>query len=333
EGYLDRLRRFARGPGAPGSVRRLVGLLEASLFELARHGGRQRLQEILMVLGELQQVVGASRAARDAGLRPMPALSYRWVREADDRSDEFRVAAALAGIHAEGMPMRCHVAPVSPDEKKGRRWDPESTLAVWSGGGLIPNLLRVLERRILEAERRDLDVKLFGGRPQADLSAVMAFLKGSGGRARIDDRRIGRLLAGLAFVHSPVILPDRERASPPVPAAFAALKPLFAERSTLQKAELLGSEAPLPLPGTVVANLVAGRSQEAVSGAWHRLRVAGLALPKHPAEPPSAAGLDGRRLAAALMVPLRSEDLVRLIGRITIPDKNSEASSGAAEAV
>lgn len=334
EGYLDRLRRFARGPGAPGSVRRLVGLLEGSLFELARHGGRQRLQEILMILGELQQVVGASRAARDAGLRPVPALSYRWVREADDRSDEFRVAAALAGLYAEGVeaiPMRCHVAPV--DRRDRRRWAPDSSLAVWSGGDLVSDLIRVLERRLLEAERLDLKAKPFGGRLQADLSAVMTFLRGGTGRARIDDRRISRLLAGLAFVRSPVSLQGRGRPGPPVPGAFTVLKPLFVDESGLERAQLLPKGASLPLPGAVVANLVAGRSQEAVSTAWHRLRVAGLALPKHPAGPPSAAGLDGRRLAASLMIPLRSEDFVRLLGRITIDDRSSEASSRAVEAV
>lgn len=323
DGYLESLRRFARGAGAPGSVRRLVGLLEGSLFELARHGGSRRLQEILMTLGELQQVVGASRAARDAGVRPLPALSYQWVRDADDGSDELRVAAALAGLHGDRMPMRCHLAPVDPRDKP-RRWAPESSLTVWGSGELVPNLLRVLERRLLEAVRRDLKAKPFGGAPAADTPAVVNFLHGAAGRGRIDDRRIARLLAGLAFVRSPKFLKDRQRPDPPVPAAFAVLKPLFVEPSVLQEAGLLSRDSSLPLPGAVVANLAAGHTQRAVDLAWHRLRVAGVSLPRYPAIPPSAAGFSGARLAAALMIPLNERDVARILKRLTIDDHRRE---------
>jgi CRISPR-associated protein Csx17 len=314
DGYLDRLRRFSRSNEAPGSVRRLVALLEGALFELARHGGRYRLQEVLMTLGELQRVVGTSPAARDA-VPPVPALSHHWVRQADDGSHEFRLAAALAGLHAQNLPMRCHVAPVSPGEGS-RHWEPESRLAVWGAGDLVSNLGRALERRLLEAERQDQDRKPFGGQPPVDLAAVGAFL-----RAETDDRRIARLLGGLAFVRSPESLPDRRAAAPPVPAAFAALKPLFVADSLLRYLEIIGSEGRLPLPAAVAANLLAGRVQDAVNIAWQRLRVAGVALPRYPVAPPAASGLSGRRLAAALMVPLRTGDLARLSHQITIPPK------------
>jgi CRISPR-associated protein Csx17 len=325
-GYLDRLRRFSRLNEAPGSVRRLVALLEGALFDLAHRGGRHRLQEVLMTLGELQRVVGTSPAARDA-VPPVPALSHQWVRQADDATHEFRLAAALAGLHAPNLPMRCHLAPVALGEGS-RRWEPESRLAVWGTGDLVSNLGRVLERRLLEAERQDHDRKLFGGQPQADLAAVGAFL-----RADTDDRRIARLLGGLAFVRSPDSLPDRQVAAMPVPAAFAALKPLFVADSLLRYLDVIGPETAIPLPAAVAANLLAGRVQDAVNMAWQRLQVAGAPLPRYPVVAPASVGLSGRRLAAALMVPLHTGDLARLVRQITVtPKQEPEDTTSAARA-
>jgi CRISPR-associated protein Csx17 len=326
DGYLERLRRFSRSTEAPSSVRRLVALLEGALFEFARRGGRYRLQEVLISLGELQRVVGASPTARDT-VPPMPALSHEWAREADDYSHEFRLAAALAGLHTQDLPMRCHLTPVSLKEGS-RRWEPESRLAVWGAGDLVSNLGRVLERRLLEAERQDQHRKPFGGQPPADLAAVGAFL-----RAETDDRRIARLLGGLAFVRSPESLPDRRAAVPPVPAAFAALKHLFVADSLLRYLKLIGSEGRLPLPAAVAANLFAGRVQEAMDLAWQRLRIAGVALPTYPVGPPAALGLSGQRLAAALLVPLRTGDLGRLFRQITVtPEQEPENRAAAAPA-
>lgn len=321
-GYLERLGRFSRSKEASSSIRRLVSLLEGALFDLARHGGRRRLQEVLMVLGELQQVVGTSPTARDR-IRPLPALSHQWVRDADDGTHEFRLAAALAGLHAPGLPMRCHLAPVSPEEGTRRRWEPESRLAVWGAGDLVSNLGRVLERRLLEAERRDLQQKPFGGQPPADVAAVAAFLRGD-----TDDRRIARLVGGLAFTRSPESLPERPRVATPVPAAFAVLKPLFVADSLLQFLDLVAAGVRIPLPSAVAASLLAGHVDDALATAWRRLRVAGADLPRYPMTAPAAAGLSGRRLAAALMIPLRTADLGRLVRQVTLPSKQEIEEPG-----
>ncbi len=306
--YLDRLRSYARRDEAPGSVRRLVRSLETGLFELARHGGALRLQEVLAVLGDLQRVVGRSPAAR-AVVPPVPFLSERWAEAADDFTDEYRIAAALAGLYAPGMPMRVHLAPLTPGDRP-RHWDPESRLTVWSEGDLLANLAHVLERRLLEADRRELRSKPFAGWPRADLAAVGAFLSGA-----TDDRRIGRLLGGLAFVHLPSKLPLRIQRSEPIPGAFAVLKPLFVDESELADARFLPAGARLPLTTDLVANLATGTGGGlafALSQAWRRLRIAGAILPRYPSKAPAPVGLSPRRLAAALMVPLRKTELGNL---------------------
>ena len=48
--------------------------------------------------------------------------------------------------------------------------------------------------------------------------------------------------------------------------------------------------------------------------AWRRLRASGIRLPSYPRRPPAAIGVDGPRLAAALLIPLAPGELTRLFG-------------------
>jgi CRISPR-associated protein Csx17 len=324
DGFLERVRRLGRRPEAPARIRQLVGRLEAALFELARHGERVHVQETLGLLGILQRVVGRNRSAREAVPTPLPQLSERWVLEADDGSDEFRVAAALAGLHAAALPMRAHLAPIKPG-RAADAWDPGSSVAVWGPGPLVPNLLKVLNRRLTATERRqpegqraETGAKCFDGFAPADLSAVLAFLA-----AETDDARIGRLVEGLALVRLPRELSPRNPQADPVPAGLAVLRPFFAPDESLRALGILPSgEARLPLPRRLVALLAAGRLDEALLIAWRRLRLAGVRLPPFPREPPSGGPVDARRLLAALLVPLGPSALVALVRRLLAPDEN-----------
>lgn len=115
----------------------------------------------------------------------------------------------------------------------------------------------------------------------------------------------------------PEHLPEARNEQAPVPAAFAVLKPLFVSNATVQQTFGLPADRTLPLPQPIVRWLVTGRGDEAVAYAWRRLRIAGIALPKGAA-PPRVAGIDGARLLAALMIPLRQGD-VRQLGRQLAP--------------
>jgi CRISPR-associated protein Csx17 len=320
-GWLERLRRFGRSEHAPNRIRRLVRQLEDALFNLAQRGERETIQNILCLLGEIDQSIGVSAKGREAVL-PMPWLRHPdWVRKADDGSHEFHIAVALAGIAADKLPMRSHLAPVAADSLT---WEPGSKLTVWGGGGLCGNLARVLERRLLEADRLGLTDKPLEGTttfPRADLAAVNAFLA-----RETDDDRIARLLGGLVCV-KPLPESVEERTDPdndfPAPAAFGVLKPMFTRNSILQRVFNLPEDAGLPLPKRIPRLLLTGNSKdvnEALEHAWRRMRIAGIEIPKD-SEAPQAAGIDGARLLAALMIPLRHGDL-RRISRLLAPSQN-----------
>lgn len=323
--FLDSVRRLARRGEAPARTRQLVHRLEAALFEMARRGDRQHIQESLGLLGTLQRVLGTSKAAREAILLPAPRLNERWALAADDGSDEFRIAAALAGIRAPGLPMRVHLAAIKPG-RRSDTWDPGSTLAVWGPGPLIPNLARLLDRRLLAsehmpagAEREEQGDKPFGGVNPSDLRAVLAFLCGA-----TDDERIARLLQGLALVEVKMSrLPSRDSATEePAPAALAILEPFFTPDGLLRRLEVLPTrESRLPLPHRLVALLAAGQIDPALREAWRRLRLGGLRVPSSPPGPPSGEILDARqrqRLLAALLVPLDARAIQYLAQRLTV---------------
>jgi CRISPR-associated protein Csx17 len=308
-GYLDRLRRFARSDSASGRIKQLARVLEDKLFALTRwRSSPGDLQAILSTLGSLQYTAGISAKACE-DIPPIPSLSGRWVTMADDKSDEYRIACALASLWAPDMPMRAHLAPV---DLRSNAWlNQNGKLFVWGSGRLVANLVRVLERRLLEAARRGFKDKPLDGALPADLAAVLAFLTGA-----TDDNRISRMLTGLVLTTMPDDLPDRHSPDHHVPAGFSVLTPLFTTDRLLRWLGFLPADARLPLPLEIVAKLSAGQADDAVRLAWKRLRIAELGLPSFPHRSPSAKGMDGPRLAAALLIPLRAGDVGRLCRRL-----------------
>lgn len=309
-GFLDRLRRYARTEHCPADLQGLTRRLEDQLFALTRRAEPRGLQSILALLGRIQRAVGLSAKARKAGVPPVPLLSEGWAAKADDGSPEFRIALALASLHADGLPMRVHLAPVD-GRKPG--WHPEGRLVVWGEGPIERNLIAVLERRLLAAEQQGAKDKPLRHTAAAGLEDVALFL-----RRGADDARIADLLGGLALVHIPRRPGPRDIAAV-IPAAYRVLKPFFATDDSLRYLELLPTEGRLPLSGELVAKLKSGRIDDALGVAWRRLRIAGVLLPKHPTASPCGTGLDGPRLLATLLIPIPSADLARMVRSIVSP--------------
>ena len=107
-GWLDRVRRVCRNDEGPGAARQAVKRLEDALFDLvAPAGPSDAVEEALVAIGHVAAWLAVSPKGRQAVGTPPPVLSPTWMRQADDGSAEFRIAAALAGL---GLP-----APAPPD--------------------------------------------------------------------------------------------------------------------------------------------------------------------------------------------------------------------------
>ncbi len=348
--WLSRVRRLVRAKGTPVRARTAVKKLEDALFSMS--GARVNPRSVHSALGALGDLVGWLKNNKGAhGVPPPPRLSYKWVRKADDKTPEYRIAAALASLgwptgeyprqdvlsedeaprtetvvesatSRKRIALATHVAPVSAETipKKRRIWDAQNeTKVVWGAGGLESNLIAVLQRRLIdEAIAAPFDADAPGG--LADLEAFLA--------PDFDDVRCARLLRGLVWAQ-PARLPFvKNSPRPVVPFAYAALKPIFAPATNLERLVENGlissnSNPPIPIPPGLIARLQSGRVEEAVRLALARARASGIACPfvNHRIQQTERIG---RRLAAALLIPLDMFGLKTLMERAYPTEKENE---------
>ena len=234
---------------------------------------------------------------------------------------------------------------LEPLERRGQRCN-------WRGGDSPPpvrwrstelagNLSAVLERRLLAEASPDGRDSPLQSRYGVSLPIVAAWLKGV-----LDDRRIEELIWGLALVNH---MKSRVRGLPrasidpacrvPLPRAYALLKllflphPLHGPKSAQDRWRFTehGEEGIRIRPELSILPLLrANRTPDACQLAYRRLWASGLApLPGvRPRGRPSASwwsqaelsvsGVEGVRLAGALLIPLQAEEtdaLARLVLR------------------
>ena len=379
--WLGQARRFGRGDTQPAAVRSAVKCLEDSLFELlAPDCSRRSVSAALGAIGRLGSWLSVSAKGKEI-VAPPPLLSREWMLRADDGTPEFRIASALAGLgiapatsgedsrSAETQsgsfrapPMAAHLAPLTngPGDRfegttffrghwlrKRRTWasDNSPPTVVWGHGGLVANMIAVLERRLVETSVRGLADKPLGSASFAQLSDVAAFLTGD-----FDDARCSHLLAGMVWAQ-PAWLPAKERGSAPsqitLPFAYAALKPILSTNEVLARAGAIATEGSMPIPPGLVGQLRAGGQRQdgratdrAVRTAFSRARSSGLPSPYDPIQ--SGGGISrlhsGRigvgirpdRLTAAMLIPISNLGLASLLRRAypgTIPDIATTHSS------
>lgn len=303
--WLERFRRFGSDADTAVRFESLSNRLENRLFAFAgKRPGKTDVQAILILLGEIQAALSSSKKAQET-VRPVPRLSERWVIACDDDSPAFRIAKSLAGLHGTGdepLPLRAQLFPVH------RRFDqwltPEAgekhRLCDETQGRLIDTLPAYLERRLWLAERLDMPDKPLDSAAGATLADIVEFLADDG-----MDARIAALLPGLVLCDIPNDI-DRSAGEGAVPAAFALIKLALEPERKLRSLGLLPEGQHLPAPRGMLAQLGAGnQGNRAVTLAWRRLRSSGLSPLFTPSALPRLSGVDPRRAAAALMIPLR----------------------------
>ncbi len=234
-------------------------------------------------------------------------------------------------------PMASHLAPLDEEAflHRGslggrRRWadGDKPPTKVWGAGPLVPNLIAVLERRLVDASIRGLADKPLPSATAASLVDVAAFLS-----ADFDDARCAALLAGLVWARPARLRRVHQQARPvPVPFAYAALKPVFTTDAALCAVGVLPATARMPVPPGLLAGLRAGGSSSdgratdaAARQALARARASGLPSPFGAGRGTSrearsgsgrmGAGIRADRLAAALLIPIGAGGLAALIKR------------------
>lgn len=329
--WLRDFRRLGRANGS-ARVQSLVRRLEDALFALTSAPTGHvapAVQRVLILLGEIQRYLATSPAARKA-CPPVPALSEQWIALAEDGSTEFSLAAALASLYARGgdkpgeplrrtMLMRSHLAPERYERGRFMWDDSVRHQVIWGAGTLENNLIDVLRRRLIEFERAELADKPFESTRAAPLANVAAWLGGE-----LDSRRLAALVPGLMLARIPRGPQTRIDESLPLPAAYRLLKPFFCTDAQLRRAGLLLADGRLPASADLVRRLMAGQTGGVLETALRRLRVHGLDIALAGLGRGAADFPDGRRLLAALFVPVGDADLRHLLPRPVLHNGNEQ---------
>jgi len=309
-GWLKQVHIAAQSKEVSTALRAAVAQFDAAVIAMTQQADRAAVEKVLRQLGCIESLCASSPKIREA-FGPVPTLSYEWVRRADDGTPEFRIALALAGLSLRGerdgknvyLGIRPHLAPVTFDAFD---WDSNAYLACWSAGTLEHNLATVFHRRRIEAAHMNAEGELLRSRTGAKLKDVQCFLAEG-----TNDRRITELLWALACTKlDEFVAPKSQDTAAPTP-AYALLKPLFTSESALRHLDWLQPDCTLRLPAQIPARLAADDTATALELAWRRLRALGVKLPGM--EPPTAVGIRGPRLLAALMIPLTFAETGRLL--------------------
>ncbi len=323
---LDEFMASLRGMTRPGSrstggeaLRGAVRRIETAMLQYAALGGRARLLEVLLAASHAELTVARRPGLRPRGFpRPLGGLTLRWAEACDDGTAEFELAAAVASLRpsadAKGpRELRTHLEPVV---RAGRTWEWSDELphdVVWTGRDVMRDLGAVLERRLIDAKRQGTDPGL-DGYVRASPRSIAALLEDE-----IDLVRLARLVEALALIDwraareaRPVLALERRELRGIFPDAYAVMKLILLGRPI----RIGGEEVEVPPDLTVLGLLQAGQVWEATLRAARRLRAArvnakGFRRLRGPSPVPPNPGL-GRRLLAALLVPVRERALVNL---------------------
>jgi len=345
---------------APSRFGSALRRIDSAVFDYCRYGEEQ-FSSIVCALGRAEREVASGetfRIDRSTGrtkVPPLTGLSSNWIEAANDGSPEFRLALSLASMtefdrEQKVGPLRANLE--SFDWTRGKRadWATKDRRVVWNSADLATNLTSVLARRLMDATRLGCARLPLESRYTAPLDAVAAFLTGDLNGQPMNDERLEELLWGLMLVDhraEQVELQTRNFAVSPLPRAYALLKLLFLPAPVALDRNANGHVQSVvfahdgqdgltikPEP-QIVSLLQSGRPKsvgEACRIAARRLRASGITPLPHRTSGGSSrdvdweevgSGLNGRRLAAALLFPLASRSLTTLFNLVARPASES----------
>ena len=308
DSWLETLRGRAAADRAPATVRRAVQNLEDSILALCRQG-RSRLLGVLVATGHCERALAKSiKWTLESFVPPCPRLPIAWLRDTDEDSAEYRLAASLASLQAPLL--RSHIEQIAP-LGGAKVWFEAlaSNDVVWSEGELPRALNAIMHRRILAATREGSSLRPLCRRT-ASLMDVASFIDG-----QVDDSRLSDLVWALSLLDWTQDIPratpsQREGYAPD--ASYALLKLCF-----------VGSpvrDVSVPVNAEIHRRAAGGDGLRATESAIRRLRGSGLVPAVRAGIPMSRQAAE--RTAASLLFPLSSRSIVELTEmlHIRVPD-------------
>jgi CRISPR-associated protein Csx17 len=249
---------------------------------LAPDADSARVREMMAALGRLLRWIAMST---NLGLPAQVLPAARWLDAcgfAEDHS--VRIAAALASISAREV------------GRITENLSASSKRYAWRGSNLPERLISVLDRRLKDARALEVEVNPVRGGCTIDPGEATLFIEGS-----VDDDLIEDLLFAFTTLDWVTFKTPKHRSAEVLP-TYAVLKCLFLAGAI----EAEGEPKRLPADRRILSLLAADDISRATKIAVGRLRIAGL----NPLDTGYAGGVDPRRLAASLLIPVWQRKLL-----------------------
>ncbi len=309
------------------------------------------LREKINSSGRVSFIPALSSSTWDAALRGFG--------RDDPEFEIARALASITGHERQPNNKKSEAEPflgsLVPLKRKGRDWilptkpEPPSAQAVWSGNDLCFDLAAILARRHLDSTKDERPALV--GRRTASLKNILAFLRGE-----LDDRRIARLVMGLSLIDwqnsSETDDEPRERNESagedewePIPLPYAALRSMIEvgidvkQKSPREDATSRGPSARSPQAIATLGQRTPGLVASATAEALRRLAIVGVRNfygEQSRNDKPILRGRDivsladcrdgllpdpdlSRRLAAAVLIPLKRRDQWMIFRSVTLP--------------
>ncbi len=336
--WVDRVRK-QKLPHAAGSAMRRVDTAQLEVTQ--NPNSPVHLQGFLLELAALEWIISRNAQLAEKVGRPIPPLDRkRWGPELDDRTVEWRLAAALTTqrdrlapfYSAERSGRTANVSnvlfrPVRPSETYRKRLEWDKRRISSPSGSVVDRLAAALMRRALMCADRAPDTGVLtvgsGGLVAFDhaekvrATDVANFLN-----CQVDDRRLNQLLSAAALLDGPprIEWPEDHRLVAMDPAR-AVLAPFYHSQpvSTPATDESPEGQKVVLLPGrSWPQRLRAGQIFDVFREALVRLRTAGF-NPAIRAESISKSAPDPNRLLASLLIPTTTRDVQQGIYTICPP--------------
>ncbi len=362
-GSLDRWLRSVRRGRRPRALLDALHQLDETRYAVAtatdERVANEHLLALLLAVADVDRFVGRNRSLREE-VAPCPPLDpAAWLPAMDDGTSEFAIAMGFAGLRdrlrddgqarpAGGLSYRAtfvdHLRPVV--RRRARLlWNDRPPLAIGPRRiGIAASAAQVHVIHARHGAPSDVyDDQPRGGRTTTGFSSgpwlptelIQQFVLGE-----LDDGRIGELVSAMTLLQPTAHWPKVERSQPasrPIVPAWQLLAPFFAARALpVRDASASDDSRPTNIheveleprqdwPHRMAASHTSLTQvcREALTGQ----RIAGL-TPLLRDQDRLSAGVDGRRLAAALLLHAPTNHLARAVSATAAPPPLNTAATG-----
>jgi len=306
--WVDGLHRAEESSHALAAIHNTI---EEAMIRFCQSPMRERLRRLFVLVGEACGLLGRNpELPIKRSVSPLPWLTMRWVDECSDGSPEFRLAAALASIMADGKRLRFLLDPVEPGKRHRLEYRPDKAEVPLSSRPV--EMMNALLARITLTDEPRLHAAI-----DAWPGDISAFIEGV-----IDERKLQSLLQAMILVNwyekgrgRPTTLGEPARTSPG--AEYWLPKLCFTREN-----DLPGWAGIDP---SVVRAAVAGNLRLASRLAAVRMKALGRRPITVEAAPPRSRA---SRISAALLFPVSDRVISREAEKLAPASMESPGSEG-----